>query len=140
MEYKILSKFIKDVSFEIPNLETFLYFSDNLSNYEVKVDIQSRVIKNKMIEIDTVLRLENKKKEVKKRAQVEVTHCTIINLDGDIDDKKELEKIILIKVPTEIYPMLFQVFALLIEKSGLPNIKINKEIDFRKLYEQRNVA
>ena len=61
-------------------------------------------------------------------------------MDGDIDDKKELEKIILIKVPTEIYPMLFQVFALLIEKSGLPNIKINKEIDFRKLYEQRNVA
>ena len=136
MNYKIVTKFIKDISFEIPNVETLLFLENNLEKYNVKVDITSKPIKQRIVQVDTILKFENDT-EVEKKAQIEITLSAVVKIETDLENKKELQEIILIHVPTDVYPMLFEIFALLIEKSGLPKMKIEKNIDFRKLYNEK---
>ena len=135
--YNIITKFIKDVSFEIPNVETLLYVEENINKYNVKVDIVSKILKNDLVQVDTILKIEGSE-ELKRRIQIEVTLAAVarINEEG-MNDKKELKKIILIHVPTEIYPILFEAFSYLIKKSGLPNFVIQENVDFKKLYQSK---
>jgi len=136
MNYKIITKFIKDISFEIPNVETLLFLENNLEKYNVKVDITSKPIKQKIVQVDTILKFENDT-GIEKKAQIEITLSAVVKVETDLKNKKELQEIILIHVPTDVYPMLFEIFALLIEKSGLPKMRIEKNIDFRKLYNEK---
>ena len=135
MKYTIVTKFIKDISFEIPDAETLIVLEENINKYVMKVDITSKHLKNKIIEVDTILRFEDTQK-TKRKAQVELTMATLVNVAIDLNNKKELQKIILIDVPTEIYPSLFDVFSTLLEKSGLRKLKVEKKIDFQKLYDE----
>ena len=135
--YKILAKYIKDMSSETPNTETYLFVKDNISKYQLGIDIASNPLKNKMIEVNTILKFEDKE-ENKKRAYFEMIFSTIVKVDDDVKDKKELEKIILSDVQTEIYPDLEKSLLNLLHNSGYPGIKFNKKVDFEKLYNQRS--
>ena len=136
MNHKILTKFIKDISFEVPDVETFLFFEENINKYELAVDIISKPLKKGMIQVDLILKFIDKTTSQKK-AHVEITFSSIIKIEGKLDDKEELKKLLLIKVPTEIYPDAFSVFSFLLEKSGLKNVKTQKQVDFEALYNQK---
>ena len=133
MSYKIISKFIKDISFEIPSAETFLLLEKEIPKYELKVDISSKQFKNNIIEVDTVLRL-TPREEVKRKILTEITLACLVSIDETIKDKKVLEKIILVKVPSETYSVLHDTFIYLFKQSGLKDINIKKEINFEELY------
>ena len=133
MNYKIISKFIKDISFEIPNAETFLMLEKEISKYNLNFDIKGVPLKNKVIEINTILTL-NPNQEVKYKILTEINFTTFVTIEGNFEDKKELEKIILVKIPTEIYPTLYETFVYLFTQAGIKNINIKKEVDFEKLY------
>ena len=135
-KYKILAKFIKDASSETPDVETYLYVRENISKYQLNIDITSRALKNKLIEINTTLKFEDKEPS-EKRSYYEIVYTTVIQLNEEIKDKKDLEKIILCDVPTKIYPDLETSFINLMHNSGHPNIKLEKKIDFLKLYNDR---
>ena len=135
-KFKILAKYIKDMSSETPDVETFLFVSENISKYQLNIDITSKALKNKLIEINTTLKFEDKEPNEKK-SYYEIVFATIIRVDDDIKEKKELEKIILCDVPMKIYPHLESTFLNLIHNSGHPNIKLDKKIDFTKLYNER---
>ena len=135
-KYKILAKFIKDASSETPDVETYLYVKENISKYQLNIDITSRALKNKLIEINTTLKFEDKEPS-EKRSYYEIVYTTVIQLNEEIKDKKDLEKIILCDVPTKIYPDLETSFINLMHNSGHPNIKLEKKIDFLKLYNDR---
>ena len=135
-KYKILSKYIKDLSSETKDIETYLYVRDHISKYSLGIDITSKAIKNKMIEINTTLKFEDKG-ESKKKSYFEIIYSTIIKVDDDVQDKKELEKIILCDVQTEIYPELEKSILDLLHNSGYPNVKFDKKVDFEKLYNQK---
>ena len=134
--FKILAKYIKDVSSETPNIETYLFVKDNISKYQLNIDINSKAIKNKLIEVNTTLKFEDKEPNEKK-SYYEVVYAAIIKVSDEIKEKKDLEKIILCDVPTKIYPELESSFLNLIHNSGHPGIKIEKKIDFNKLYNER---
>ena len=134
--YKILGKYIKDMSSETPDVETFLFVKDNISKYQLDIDITSKALKNKLIEINTTLKFQDKEPNEKK-SHYEIIYATIIKVDDEVKDKKELEKIILCDVPTKIYPDLENAFLNLIHNSGHPKIKLEKKIDFNKLYNER---
>ena len=136
MSYKIISKFIKDVSFEIPNAQAFIMLEKEISNYTLNFDIKSNPFKNNIIEVDTVLKI-SPNQEVKHKILAEITCTALVTIEGIFEDKKELEKIILIKIPTEIYPTLYTTFIYLFNKAGVKNIQIDKEVDFEKLYKER---
>ena len=136
MSYKIISKFIKDVSFEIPNVQAFVMLEKEISNYTLTFDITSKPFKNNIIEVNTVLRT-TPNQEVKHKILSEITCTALVSLEKKFEDKKELEKIILIKIPTEIYPTLYATFIYLFNKAGIQNIQIDKEVDFEKLYKER---
>ena len=136
MSYKIISKFIKDVSFEIPNPQAFMMLEKEISNYALNFDITSKPFKNNIIEVNTVLRTAPNQ-EVKHKILSEITCSALVSLEKNYEDKKELEKIILIKIPTEIYPTLYATFVYLFNKAGIKNIQIDKEVDFEKLYKER---
>ena len=136
MSYKIISKFIKDISFEIPNAETFVMLEKEISKYNLNFDIKSKPFKNNIIEVNTVLRT-TPKEEVKHKMLTEINISALVSIDPDVKDKKELEKIVLIKVPTEIYPTLYETFSYLFKQAGVKNIQMNKEVDFEKLYNER---
>jgi len=136
MSYKIISKFIKDVSFEIPNPQAFVMLEKEISNYTLNFDIKSNPFKNNIIEVNTVLRIVPNK-EVKHKILAELTCTALVSLEKKFEDKKELEKIILIKIPTEIYPTLYATFIYLFNKAGVVNIQIDKEVDFGKLYKEK---
>lgn len=136
MSYKIISKFIKDVSFEIPNAQAFIMLEKEISNYTLNFDIKSNPFKNKIIEVNTVLRI-SPNQEVKHKILAEITCTALVSLQKNFEDKKELEKIILIQVPTEIYPTLYATFIYLFNKAGIKNIQIDKEVDFEKLYKEK---
>ena len=136
MSYKIISKFIKDISFEIPSAQAFLMLEKEISNYTLTVDIKSKPFKNNIIEVNTVLRI-SPNQEVKHKILAEITCTALVSLEKTYEDKKELEKIILIQVPTEIYPTLYATFIYLFNKAGVKNIQIDKEVDFEKLYKER---
>ena len=135
-KYKILGKYIKDLSGETKDVETYLFVKDNISKYQLDIDITSKPLKNKMIEVNTKLKFEDKE-ENKKRAHFEIVFSTIIKINDDVKDKKILEKIILCDVQTEIYPDLEKSLLDLLHNSGYPGVKFEKKIDFEKLYNQR---
>ncbi len=135
-KFKILAKYIKDMSSETPNIETFLFVKENISKYHLNIDITSKALKNKLIEINTTLKFEDKEMNEKK-SYYEIVYATIIRIDDDVKEKKDLEKIILCDVPTKIYPELETSFLNLIHNSGHPGIKLEKKIDFNKLFNER---
>ena len=136
MSYKIISKFIKDVSFEIPNPQAFMMLEKEISKYTLNFDITSKPFKNNIIEVNTVLKI-TPNQEVKHKILSEVTCSALVSLEKKFEDKKELEKIILIKIPAEIYPTLYATFIYLFNKAGIKNIQIDKEVNFEKLYKER---
>ena len=135
-KYKILGKFIKDMSSETPDTETYIFVRDCISKYQLNIDINSKAVKNKMIEINTILKFEDKQ-ENKKKSYFEINYATIIKIDDQIKVKEELEKIILCDVQIEIYPELEKAFLDLLHNSGYPDIKFEKKINFEELYNQR---
>ena len=136
-KYEILGKYIKDLSSETPDIETYLFVRDSINKYQLGIDINSKALKNKMIEINTKFKFEDKQ-ENKKKSYFEIIYSTIIKLHDEIKDKKELEKIILCDVQTEIYPDLEKALLDLLHNSGYPGIKFDKKVDFEKLYKQKS--
>ena len=136
-KYKILAKFIKDASSETADIETFLFVKENLSKYQLNIDITSKALKNKMIEVNTRLKFEDKEPNEKK-SYYEIVYSTIVSVSDEIkDNKEEMQKMILRDVPTAIYPKLEKAFLNLIHDSGHPNITFDKKIDFNKLYSEK---
>ena len=134
-KYKILLKFIKDISSETPDIETYLYVKDKITKYKLKVDINSKPLKNKMVEINTSLKFEDKDGD-KKKSYFEILYTSVVRINDEVQDKKELEKIILCDVQIDIYPDLEKSFLNLLHNSGYPGIKFEKKIDFVSLYNQ----
>ena len=135
-KFKILAKFIKDASSETSDIETYLFVKENISKYQLNIDINSKALKNKLIEINTTLKFEDKEPNEKK-SYYEIVYTTVIQLNEDIKEKKDLEKIILCDVPSKIYPDLEKAFLNLMHNSGHPQVKLDKKIDFDKLYNDR---
>jgi len=135
-KYKILGKYIKDISGETPNVETYLFVKDRIGKYQLGIDINSKPLKNKMIEINTTFRFEEKE-VVEKKSYFEIVFSTIIKIDDQINDKKELQKIILCDVQNEIYPHMEKSLLDLLYNSGYPGIKFEKKVDFEDLYNQQ---
>ena len=136
MSYKVVAKYIKNLKFNISKPDIFLSLSKNISNYKFKIDIKSNGFKNNIIEIETSLALVPRSKEIDVIDAV-VTFSTLVELDKNLDKKKDLEEIILIKIPNEIYPELRKIFIFLFETSGFREINIDENVDFRKLYLSR---
>ena len=134
--YKILGKYIKDVSAETPDIETYIFVKDQISKYQLHIDITSKPLKNKMIEIETQLKFEDKE-ESKKKSYFEIIFATVVKIDDEIKEKKELEKIVLCDVQIDIYPDLEKSLLDLLHNSGYPDIKFEKKINFEELYNQR---
>jgi len=134
--YKILGKYIKDMSSETPNIETYIFVRDYISKYQLNIDINSKALKNKMIEVNTILKFEDKQ-ENKNKSYFEINYSTIVKINDEIKEKKDLEKIILCDVQIEIYPELEKSFLNLLHNSGYPNVKFEKKVDFEQLYNQR---
>jgi len=135
-KYKILAKFSKDISCETPSLEAFLQTKENISKYQLKLDINSMPLKNDIVEVNIALKFQDRNLE-RKRSNFEIIYTVIVKVDKNITDKREMEKIILNKIPSEIYPELENLFISLITKSGFPNVKIERKVDFEKLYNER---
>ena len=135
-KFKILAKYIKDMSSETPDIETFISARDHITKYQLNIDITSTALKNKMIEVNTTLKFENKNTNIKK-SHFEIIYAAVVKVDEDIKDKKDLEKIILCDIPNKIYPDLEKSFLDMMHNSGHPNIKLEKKIDFSKLYTEK---
>ena len=135
-KFEILGKYIKDLSSETPNVETYLFVRDYISSYQLGIDITSKALKDKVIEINTTLKFEDKKKNLKK-SYFEIVYATIIKVNENINDKKELEKIVLCDVQILIYPDLEKAILDLLHNSGYPDVKFEKKINFEQLYQQR---
>tara|TARA_Y100001936_G_C15696861_1_gene468900 strand:- start:15 stop:440 length:426 start_codon:yes stop_codon:yes gene_type:complete len=134
--YRILGKYIKDMSSETSDIETYLFVRDNISKYQLNIDITSKALKNKLIEINTTLKFEDKE-ESQKKSYFEIVFATIIKVGDEIKDKKDLEKIILCDVQKDIYNDMENSFLNLLHNSGYPQVKFEKKVDFEKLYNQR---
>ncbi len=134
--YKILGKYIKDMSSETPDAETYIFVKDYISNYQLNIDINSKALKDKMIEINTIMKFEDKQNN-KKKSHFEINYATIIRVGENIKEKKDLEKIILCDVQIEIYPQLEKALLDLLHNSGYQDIKFEKKVDFEELYNQR---
>ena len=134
--YKIVSKFIKDISGETPDIETYLYVKDYISKYQLNIEINSKPLKAQIIEVNTLLKFHDTS-ESKKRSHFEMTYTSVIKLNEEIKDKKVLQKIILCDVQKEIYPELEKALLNLLHTSGYPNIKFEKKVDFDELYSKQ---
>ena len=134
--FKILAKYIKDVSSETPNIETYLFVKDNISKYQLNIDITSKALKNKLIEVNVNLKFEDKEPNEKK-SYFEIVYTAVVRINDNIKEKRDLEKIILCDVPNKIYPDLENSFLNLVHNSGHPEIKLEKKIDFNKLYSEK---
>ena len=134
--YKIITKFIKDISGETPDVETYLYVKDYISKYEMNIEIKSKALKAQIIEINTILRFHDKS-ESKKKSHFELTYATIIKLEKEIKEKKVLQKIILCDVQKEMYLEMEEALLNLLKMSGFPNIKFEKKVDFEDLYNKK---
>jgi len=135
-KYKILAEFAKDISCETPNVETFLQTKDNILKYNLNLDINSKFLKSKMMEVNII----SKFKETnlwEKKSNFEITYTAIVRFDANVKNEKEMEKIVLCDVPNEIYPRLEDLFLTLLNKSGFPEIKIKRTVDFEKLYKEK---
>ncbi len=135
-KYKILSNFIKDMSSETPDVESFLFTKDNISKYELDIDISSKPLKNKLIEVNTCLKFHDKTKQEKK-SYFEVVYTSVVRIEDGVKEKKDLQKIILCDVPTEIYTELEKILINLISSSGYTNVKFDKKVDFNKLFNEK---
>ena len=135
-KFKIVCKYIKDLSSETPDIETYLFVRDQIQKYQLGIDISSKAIKNKMIEVNTKFKFEDKSNS-KKKSYFEIIYSTIVKVNDEIKDKKELEKILLCDVQTEIYPDLEKSLLDLLHNSGFPEIKFEKKVDFENLYKQK---
>ena len=135
--YRILAEFIKDISSETPNIESYIYVKENISKYQLNIDINSKPLKNKMIEINTALKFEDKEPNEKK-SYFEIVYASVVKVDEEVKDKKDLEKIILCDVQNKIYPNLEKTFLDLLHNSGFPGVKIDKKIDFNQLYKLKS--
>ena len=134
--YKILAQFIKDMSSETADIQSYLFVKDNISKYHLDIDISSKPLKNKLIEVNTKLRFEDKEPNEKK-SHFEIIYASIVKINDKIKDKKDLEKIILCDVQNKIYPNLEKAFLNLLNNSGFPEVKLDKKIDFEKLYNKK---
>ncbi len=135
-KFKILGKFIKDLSSETPDVETYLFVRERIAKYQLGIDINSKPLKNKMIEINTSFKFEDKEQSEKK-SHFEIMYSTVIKVNEEVKEKKELEKIILCDVQVKIYPALEKALLDLLHNSGYPGIKFEKKVDFEALYKQR---
>ena len=136
MTYKILSKFIKDISFEIPDAKTFVMLEKEIKKYNLSFDIKSKPFKENIVEVNTILKLVPGN-DVTNKILAEINLTALVSIEKNINDKKELEKIVLIKVPSEVYPTLYETFIYLFSQAGIKNIRIDKEINFGKMYEEK---
>ena len=136
-KFKIMSEFIKDMSSETPDIQTYLFVKDNIPKYHLNIEISSKPLKNKIIEVNTTLKFSDKDGS-EKRANFEITYVSIVKIDEEITDKQTLQKILLCDVQNKIYPNLEKTFLNLIHNSGFPEIKLDKKIDFTELYKQRS--
>ena len=134
--YKIIARYVKDMSSETPDVETFIFVKENISKYQLKIDITSKALKDKVVEINTTFKFEDKNDNAKK-SYFEMVYATVIKVGDEIKEKKAIEKIVLCDVQKEIYPSLETSFINLLNNSGYPGIKFEKKIDFEKLYNQR---
>ena len=135
-KYKILSGYIKDLSSETPNVESYLYTKDNISKYELDIDINSKPLKNKLIEVNTTLKFQDKS-QAEKKSYFEVVYSSIVKIGEDIQEKKELQKIILCDIQNEIFPKLEKVLINIITDSGYSGVKFDKKVDFTKLFNEK---
>ena len=135
-KFKILGKYIKDLSSETPDIETYLFVKDRIAKYQLGIDINSTALKNKMIEVNTTFKFGDIE-ENKKKSYFEIVYSTIIKVDEEVNDKKELEKIVLCDVQNKIYPDLEKSLLDLLHNSGYPGVKFEKKVDFEVLYNQR---
>ena len=135
-KYKVLGKYIKDMSSETADVETYIFVKDYISKYQLSIDINSKAIKNKMIEVNTIMKFEDKE-ERQKKSYFEINYATIIKINDEVKEKKELEKIILCDVQMLIYPDIEKSLLDLLHNSGYPSVKFEKKIDFEKLYNQK---
>ena len=135
-KFEILGKYIKDLSSETPDIETYLFVKENISKYQLGIDINSKALKNKLVEVNTTFKFEDREQSNKK-AYFEIVYSTVIKINNEIKEKKELEKIILCDVQSKIYPDLEKSLLDLLHNSGYPGIKIEKKVDFENLYNQR---
>ena len=134
-KYKILTEFAKDISYETPNVETYLETKENIAKYKLNLDINSKPLKNQLIEVDINLKLQDTNIE-RKKSNFEITYTAIARVDNSIIDKKEIEKIILCKIPNEVFPRLEDLFISSIKKCGFLNLNIGRKVDFEKLYKE----
>ena len=134
--FKILTEFIKDMSSETPDVQCYLFVKDNITKYHLNIDITSKALKNKLIEVNTTLKFEDKELNERK-SNFEMTYTSIVKIDEKIINKKELEKILLCDVQNKIYPNLEKVFLDLLHNSGFSEVKFDKKVDFKKLYNER---
>jgi len=135
-KFKIIAKYIKDISSETADVETYIYVKENISKYKLNIDITSKALKDKIIEINTTLKFDDKENS-KKKSYFEIVYSTVIRVNNDIKEKKELERIVLRDVPMAIYPDLEKSFLNLVHNSGHPEMKLEKKIDFDKLYKEK---
>ena len=136
-KFRILTNFIKDMSSETPDVQSYLFVKENISKYNLNINITSKPLKNKMIEVSTILKFEDKNLN-EKRSNFEIVYISIIKIDESVKDKKELEKIIICDLQNKIYPKIEKIFLNLLDLSGFSGVKIEKKIDFDKLYNKRN--
>ena len=134
--FKIISSFIKDMSSETPDAQTFIFVRDNIPKYRLNIDINSKAVRDGIIEVNIILKFADQP-EVLKKSHFEITYTSIVKVDEKVSDKKEMEKIILCDVPNQIYPDLERIFLNLLTDSGYPGVKFEKKIDFTELYKQR---
>ncbi len=135
--FKIIGSFIKDMSSETPDAQTFIFVREKISKYQLKIDINSKAVKNGIIEVNTILKFSDQP-EVLKKSHFEIVYTSIVKIDEKVSDKKEMEKIVLCDVPNQIYPNLEKIFLNLLTDSGYPGIKFEKKINFIELYKQRS--
>ena len=138
MNYKILGKYIKSLNFNIPNPKTFFLLSKDIANYKINIEIKSNQVKQNIIEVLTSLNLSTIKNDFDK-IDTKIVYATIVELSSDKLEKNEMERIILIEVPTKIYSELRNIFVFLFENSGFKDVKISKSVDFEKLYQTRKI-
>ena len=136
MNYKIISKFIKDISFEIPNAKTFVMLEKEISKYSLNFDIKSSAYKDNIIEVNTILRL-TPNQEIKNKMLAEINLTALVSIEENFEDKKKLEKMVLVQIPTDVYPTLYETFVYLFSQAGIKNIDIKKEVNFEKMYNEK---
>ena len=137
MNYKIISKFIKDISFEIPDAKAFVMLEKEISKYNLTFDIKSEKFKNNIIEVNTILKLVPTQ-EVKHKILTEINLTALVSIEKKFENKKELDKIVLVDVPTDTYPTLYETFIYLFSQAGVKDISIEREINFEKMYNEKN--